>query len=66
MELGQVVIFREVFEPDDRLQYDKTRPYKHFLVLTEKLVLKSGNCARSSAMLTFFLTPTIEPRKIEI
>jgi hypothetical protein len=39
MELGQVVIFREVFEPDDRLQHDKTRPYKHFPALTEKLEL---------------------------
>ena len=39
MELGQVVILREVSELYDKLQYDKTRPYKHFPALTEKLIL---------------------------
>ena len=39
MELAQIVIFKELSGPDDRLEYDKTRPYKRFPSLAKKFVL---------------------------
>ena len=30
VELAQIVVLRELFGPNDRVWYDKTRPYKCF------------------------------------
>ena len=52
MELAQIVIFRELSGPDDRMWYDKTRPYNR---LTEKLVWTRERYRLFSAISLFLL-----------